>query len=241
MSPGTTFAVVVIYMPMVPEAIIAILACSRLGALHNVVFGGFAAKQLAARIEDSTPKVIISASCGLEPGRVVLYKPLLDEAIELSRHKPDRCVILQRRQAEAKLTPLRDVDWHEANATATPHPPVPLLAEDPLYVIYTSGTTGQPKAIQRENGGHAVALNWSMPAIYGCDAGDTFWAASDVGWVRACHWRLTPWAPFPLSFCAISVRLQDNQRGSTNLTSKRPLPFPLHLAPNLPSYVSGRR
>ena len=198
-------AVVVIYMPMVPEAIVSMLACARLGAIHNVVFGGFAAKQLAARIEDSTPKVIISASCGLEPGRVVEYKPLLDEAIALSPHKPDRCVILQRGEAEATMDPLRDVDWAVANAAAVPHPPVPVLAEDPLYVIYTSGTTGQPKAIQRENGGHAVALNWSMPAIYGCDTGDTWWAASDVGWVRACH-HIFYHGPFSLPFLFKTTR-----------------------------------
>jgi len=173
---------VIIYMPMVPEAVIAMLACARLGAVHSVVFGGFAAGELATRIDDAGPKVIVSASCGLEPGRVVEYKPLLDAAIDQAQRKPDHCIILQRPECVADMT-ARDHDWQEIVNSAPPHACVPVAATDPLYILYTSGTTGQPKGIVRDNGGHAVALHWSMQAIYGVDAGDVFWAASDVGWV----------------------------------------------------------
>ncbi|MBT8442905.1 MAG: propionyl-CoA synthetase [Gammaproteobacteria bacterium] len=173
---------VVIYMPMVPEAAIAMLGCARLGAIHSVVFGGFAADELATRIDDAAPKVILSASCGLEPGRVVAYKPLLDKAIATARHQPDACIVLQRDELVAEMHQ-RDLDWFEALERATPHDCVPVAATDPLYILYTSGTTGQPKGIVRDNGGHAVALHWSMQAIYGVDAGDVFWAASDIGWV----------------------------------------------------------
>jgi len=174
---------VVIYMPMVPEAVMAMLACARIGAVHSVVFGGFAANELAVRIDDATPRMMLSASCGIEPGRVVPYKPLLDKAIELARHKPSHCLILQRPQAPASLVAGRDEDWNEAVAGATPADCVPVAATDPLYVLYTSGTTGQPKGVVRDNGGHAVALNWTMRNIYGVQPGEVYWAASDVGWV----------------------------------------------------------
>ena len=172
---------VIIYMPMVPEAVVAMLACARLGAVHSVVFGGFAANELAIRIDDAQPKVIVSASCGIEINRIVAYKPLLDEAIETAQHKPSHCVILQREAHPATLIPGRDLDWDEALAGAEPHDCVPVAATDPLYILYTSGTTGEPKGVVRDNGGHAVALQWSMKNIYGVDPGDVYWAASDIG------------------------------------------------------------
>ncbi|MDJ0895291.1 MAG: propionyl-CoA synthetase [Alphaproteobacteria bacterium] len=174
---------VIIYMPMIPQAVVAMLATARLGAIHSVVFGGFAANELATRIDDAKPKVIVSASCGLEPGRTVHYKPLLDEAINLSSHKPETCIIVQRPQAEASMIEGRDVDWKEALDKAGPAECVPVAATDPLYILYTSGTTGQPKGIVRDNGGHAVALKWTMKNIYGVEPGEVYWAASDVGWV----------------------------------------------------------
>jgi len=174
---------VVIYMPMVPEAAISMLACARIGAIHSVVFGGFAANELATRIEDATPKVVVSASCGIEPGRVIAYKPLLDAAIDLVEAKPDRCIILQRPQLEAELQPGRDISWADAIAATEPADCVPVEATDPLYILYTSGTTGEPKGIVRDNGGHAVALKWSMKNIYDVNPGEVYWAASDVGWV----------------------------------------------------------
>jgi len=173
---------VIIYMPMVPEAVIAMLACARLGAVHSVVFGGFASHELATRIDDAKPKVLVSASCGIEPGRVVEYKPLLDGAVEKAAHKPDRCIILQRPELEAALGD-RDIDWHGAVEQGEPAECVSVAATDPLYILYTSGTTGQPKGVVRDNGGHAVALKWTMKNVYDTDAGEVYWAASDVGWV----------------------------------------------------------
>ncbi|MFT5110907.1 MAG: propionyl-CoA synthetase [Parasphingorhabdus sp.] len=174
---------VIIYMPMVPEAVFSMLACARLGAVHSVVFGGFAANELAVRIDDATPVVLVSASCGLEPGKTIEYKPLLDEAINIATHKPRHCVILQRPQVEASMQPGRDVDWASSMQDVAPADCVPVAATDPLYILYTSGTTGQPKGVVRDNGGHAVALHWTMKNIYNMEPGEVYWAASDVGWV----------------------------------------------------------
>jgi propionyl-CoA synthetase len=174
---------VIIYMPMVPEALISMLACARLGAIHSVVFGGFASNELAVRIDDASPKVIISASCGVEPNRVVAYKPLLDKAIELAIHKPSTCIVLQRPMQEAQLIPGRDLEWDAGMDAAEPADCVPVNANDPLYILYTSGTTGQPKGVVRDTGGSIVALKWSMKHIYNVEPGDVYWAASDVGWV----------------------------------------------------------
>jgi propionyl-CoA synthetase len=174
---------VIIYMPMVPEAAMAMLACARIGAVHSVVFGGFAPKELSKRIDDAKPKLILSASCGIEVNRIIPYKPLLDEAIAMAAHKPERCLIMQRPQATATLAPNRDVDWDEAVSRATPAGCVSVAATDPLYILYTSGTTGIPKGVVRDNGGHAVALKWSMEHVYGIGAGEVYWAASDIGWV----------------------------------------------------------
>jgi len=174
---------VVIYLPMIPQAAVAMLACARIGAVHSVVFGGFAAHELAVRIDDARPTVVVSASCGIEVSRVIEYKPILDRALDLANHQPAHCVILQRPQARAAMTPGRDLDWEQAMAAAHPAGCVPLGATDPLYILYTSGTTARPKGVVRDNGGHAVALRWTMEAIYDTGPGEVFWAASDVGWV----------------------------------------------------------
>jgi propionyl-CoA synthetase len=174
---------VLIYMPMIPEAVIAMLACARIGAVHSVVFGGFAPKELALRIDDAKPKVIVSASCGIEVARIIAYKPLLDEAIDMAESKPDRCIIKQRPMETAVLIDGRDLDWDAVTAEAEPHDCVPVAATDPLYILYTSGTTGVPKGVVHDNGGHMVALKWTMGAVYNVNAGDVYWAASDVGWV----------------------------------------------------------
>jgi propionyl-CoA synthetase len=174
---------VIIYMPMIPEAVIAMLACARIGAVHCVVFGGFAAHELAVRIDDAEPKAIVTASCGIEGQKVIAYKPLVDEAISEARHKPDICILFQRPQLSAGLEPDRDLDWNVLMAIAEPAAPVAMQATDPLYILYTSGTTGKPKGVVRDNGGHAVALRYSMSLVYGAHPGDVYWAASDVGWV----------------------------------------------------------
>lgn len=174
---------VIVYMPMIPEAVVAMLACARIGAIHCVVFGGFAANELAVRIDDATADCVVSASCGIEGSRVIEYKPLLDEAIKLAKHKPKSCIVLQRPEASAILESGRDIDWHEAVNAASPVDCVPVAATDPLYILYTSGSTGRPKGVVRDNGGHMVAIAWSMRNIYDCDPGDIYWAASDVGWV----------------------------------------------------------
>lgn len=174
---------VIIYMPMVPEAVVSMLACARIGAVHSVVFGGFSAHELATRIDDARPRVVVAGSCGIEPSRVVQYKPLLDKAIDQAKHKPEHCIILRREQGAGEMVAGRDIDWQQALQGAEPHPCVSVEATDPLYILYTSGTTGRPKGVVRDNGGHAVALKWSMEHIYGVKPGEVYWAASDVGWV----------------------------------------------------------
>ncbi|TNE78246.1 MAG: propionyl-CoA synthetase [Gammaproteobacteria bacterium] len=174
---------VVIYMPMVPEAVVAMLACARLGAVHSVVFGGFAPHELAVRIDDAHPKIIVTASCGIEISKVIPYKPMVDEAIAVAEHKPQHVVLLQRPQCLAEMKSLHDIDWQKLMSESEPVPPVPVKGSDPLYILYTSGTTGKPKGVVRDNGGHAVAMRYSMDVVYNVQAGDVYWAASDVGWV----------------------------------------------------------
>ena len=174
---------VIIYMPMIPEAVIAMLACARIGAVHSVVFGGFASNELAIRIDDCKPKVIVSASCGHEPNKIIEYKPLLSKALEIAKHQVSKCIIFQRNSLNADLNPNLDIDWNEAILDAELASPVEVQANDPLYILYTSGTTGEPKGVVRDNGGHAVSLKWSMKNIYNVEPGDVYWAASDIGWV----------------------------------------------------------
>ena len=174
---------VIIYMPMIPEALVAMLACARIGAVHSVVFGGFASNELAVRIDDCKPKVIVSASCGHEPNRIIEYKPLLDKAIEIAKHQVKKCIIFQRDSLKAQLKPSQDLDWSELIKDAFLAEPIEVNANDPLYILYTSGTTGKPKGVVRDNGGHAVSLKWSMNNIYDVQPGDVYWAASDIGWV----------------------------------------------------------
>ncbi len=201
---------VVVYMPMVPEAVVAMLACARLGAVHSVVFGGFAPHELAIRVDHAKPKVVVSASCGIEGARVIPYKPLLDQALAEAVHPPEGCVILQRPEAEASLIEGRDLDWHESMSSARAAPCTTVSANDPLYVLYTSGTTGIPKGVLRDNGGHAVALAWSMGNIYGVEPGEPFWAASDVGWVVGHSYIVYA----PLLFGATSVLYEGKPVGT---------------------------
>ena len=174
---------VIIYMPMVPQALVAMYACARLGAVHSVVFGGFAARELAIRIDDAKPKLLLAASCGIEVDKVIPYKPLVDQAVQLAEFPPQRCIILQRPQLQAEMIEGQDLDWQALTSSAKPADPVPVKATDPLYILYTSGTTGKPKGVVRDNGGHAVALKYSMKAVYDINPGEVFWAASDIGWV----------------------------------------------------------
>ncbi|MBL0709922.1 MAG: AMP-binding protein, partial [Colwellia sp.] len=192
---------VLIYMPMIPQAAIAMLACARIGAVHSVVFGGFAAKELAIRINDAEPKVIVSASCGIEIEKVIPYKPLVDEAILIADHKPNSCILYQREQVSGDIVEGRDYNWETLMQDAIEVAPVPLKSTDPLYILYTSGTTGKPKGVVRDNGGHAVAMLYSMKHVYGMNTGDTFWAASDVGWVVGHSYII--YAPLLAGCCTI--------------------------------------
>jgi propionyl-CoA synthetase len=206
---------VVIYMPMVPEAVMTMLACARLGAVHSVVFGGFSAHELAARIDHARPVLLVCSSCGMEPGRIVPYKPMVDKALELAAHKPSKCIVLQRPQLKAELQAGRDLSWDEALEGAEPAECVTVAATDPLYILYTSGTTGQPKGIVRDNGGHAVALSWSLPNIFGVRAGDVWWTASDIGWVVGHSYSVYA----PLLFGVTSVVYEGKPVGTPDASA----------------------
>ena len=233
---------VIIYMPMIPEAAIAMLACARIGAVHSVVFGGFAANELATRINDAKPKVMVSASCGIEVQRVIPYKPLLDDAIQMAQFKPQKCIILQRPMQRCDLIPGRDLDWQETMARAQPADCVPVAATDPLYILYTSGTTGQPKGVVRDNGGHVVALKWTMKDIYDVDAGDVYWAASDVGWVVGHSYIVYG----PLFKGCTTILYEGKPVGTPDagafwrVISQHKVQHPVHGADRLPGHQAGR-
>lgn len=235
---------VIIYMPMVPEAAIAMLACARIGAIHSVVFGGFAPHELVTRIDDAKPKVIVSASCGIEPNRVIAYKPLLDKAVADSKHKPDHCIILEREEHAIESMSTRDHDWtalmDEARAAGRKADPEPMNATDPLYILYTSGTTGQPKGVVRDTGGHMVALKWSMDNIYDVKTGETYWAASDVaGWSATPISSMRRFCRAARPFCLKASRSERRMPAHSGGSSKS-IKW-LRCSPRQPHFVPSRK